>query len=60
MDFQWLRYSGNVTGYSLALELVKIFLNASFNEFERYLHRLRKVSELELEKPIKLRDGNSY
>jgi len=41
---------GNVTGYSLALELVKIFLNASLNETERYVRRLRKVSALELGK----------
>ena len=51
---------GNVTGYSLALELVKIFLNASFKETERYVRRLRKVIILELEKPIKLTAGNSY
>jgi ribose 5-phosphate isomerase B len=38
---------GNIIGYSLALELVKIFLNASFKETERYVHRLRKVSALE-------------
>ena len=30
----------NVTGYSLALELVKIFLNANFKETERYIRRL--------------------
>ena len=41
----------NVTGYSLALELVRIFLNASFKETERYVRRLNKVSLLELEKP---------
>ena len=51
---------GNVTGYSLALELVKIFLNASFKETERYVRRLRKVIILELEKPIKLTAGNLY
>jgi ribose 5-phosphate isomerase B len=51
---------GNVTGYSLALELVNIFLNASFKETERYVRRLRKVIILELEKPIKLTAGNSY
>ena len=43
---------GNVTGYSLALELVKIFLNASFNETERYVRRLRKVSALESGKQL--------
>lgn len=34
---------GNVTGYSLALELVRIFLNASFKETERYVLRLNKI-----------------
>ena len=42
----------NVTGYSLALELVKIFLNASFKETERYVRRLRKVSTLESENQL--------
>lgn len=41
---------GNVTGYSLAHELVRIFLNASFKGTERYVRRLEKVSALELEK----------
>jgi ribose 5-phosphate isomerase B len=45
---------GNVMGYSLALELVKIFLNASFKETERYVCRLRKVSALESENLVKL------
>ena len=40
----------NVIGYSLALELVKIFLNANFKETERDVRRLRKVSALESEK----------
>jgi ribose 5-phosphate isomerase B len=39
---------GNVTGYSLALELVNIFLNASFKGTGRYIRRLEKVSSLEL------------
>jgi ribose 5-phosphate isomerase B len=38
---------GNVTGYSLALELINIFLNASFKGTERYVRRLEKVSLLE-------------
>src|ERR1035437_1115390 len=46
---------GNVTGYSLALELIRIFLNASFKGTQRYMRRLRKVSALELEKPVSLR-----
>lgn len=44
---------GNVTGYSLALELVSIFLNASFKGTERYVRRLEKVSVLELENLVK-------
>jgi RpiB/LacA/LacB family sugar-phosphate isomerase len=43
---------GNVTGYSLALELVRIFLNASFKGTVRYVRRLNKVSMLESEKPV--------
>jgi ribose 5-phosphate isomerase B len=38
---------GNVTGYSLALELISIFLNARFKGTERYVRRLEKVSLLE-------------
>jgi ribose 5-phosphate isomerase B len=45
---------GNVTGYSLTLELVRIFLNARFKATERYVRRLRKISLLELEKPTNL------
>lgn len=45
---------GNVTGYSLALELVMIFLNANFKGTERYVRRLRKVSALESEYSVKL------
>ena len=44
---------GNVTGYSLALELVNIFLNASIKGTERYLRRLDKVSALELENLVR-------
>ncbi|MGA2408574.1 MAG: RpiB/LacA/LacB family sugar-phosphate isomerase [Bacteroidales bacterium] len=46
---------GNVTGYSLALELVNIFLNASFKGTERYVRRLEKVLVLELENLVRLR-----
>jgi ribose 5-phosphate isomerase B len=46
-DMNIICLGGNVTGYSLALELVKIFLNANFKETERYVRRLRKVSALE-------------
>ena len=54
-DMNIICLGGNVTGYSLAHELVRIFLNASFKGTERYVRRLRKVSALELEKPIRLR-----
>jgi len=43
---------GSVIGYSLAFELVRIFLNASFKGIERYVLRLNKVSMLESEKPV--------
>ena len=54
-DMNIICLGGNVTGYSLALELVNIFLNASFKGTERYVRRLEKVSVLELENPVKLR-----
>ncbi len=38
---------GNVTGYSLAFELVRIFLNASFKGTDRFIRRLEKLSKLE-------------
>jgi ribose 5-phosphate isomerase B len=40
---------GNVTGYSLALELITLFLTASFKGTEPYVRRLRKVLMLESE-----------
>jgi ribose 5-phosphate isomerase B len=49
-DMNIICLGGNVTGYSLALELVRIFLNADFKGTERYLRRLRKVADLELGK----------
>ena len=38
---------GLVTGYALAWELVKTFLNADFKAEERYMRRLNKVASLE-------------
>lgn len=38
---------GRVTGYSLALELVMIFLKARFRETERFRRRLGKITDLE-------------
>jgi ribose 5-phosphate isomerase B len=49
-DMNIICLGGNVTGYYLAHELIRIFLNASFKGTERYIRRLRKVSALESEK----------
>lgn len=47
-DMNIICLGGLVTGYSLALELVNIFLYANFKgETERYVRRLRKVRLLE-------------
>jgi ribose 5-phosphate isomerase B len=53
-DMNIICLGGNVTGYSLALELIRIFLNANFKGTERYVRRLRKVSALELENTFRL------
>jgi len=45
-DMSFFCLCGNVTGYNLALELVILFLNASYKHTERYLRRLEKVSML--------------
>lgn len=37
-----------VTGYELALDLLKVFLNAQFSSHERHLRRLAKLQSLEL------------
>jgi ribose 5-phosphate isomerase B len=36
-----------VIGYELAIELVEVFLKASFSSYERHLRRLAKVQALE-------------
>lgn len=41
---------GNVTGTSLAMELVQIFINAGFKNEERFNRRLNKVALLEKDK----------
>ena len=41
---------GRITGQSLALEIVKIFLSAGFSGAERHLRRVAKVAELESHK----------
>jgi ribose 5-phosphate isomerase RpiB len=38
---------GQITGYSLSLELVVTFLKATFKSEERFKRRLRKVALLE-------------
>jgi ribose 5-phosphate isomerase B len=45
---------GYVTAYSLALKLVRIFLNSTFKGTERCVRRLRKVLARELEISAKL------
>lgn len=44
---------GRVTGFSLAWDLVRIFLNASFKDDERFIRRLTKIDELEKKKLTK-------
>lgn len=41
---------GSVTGFSLAWELVQIFLRAAFKSDERFKRRIDKVMALEIEK----------
>ena len=38
---------GRVTGYELALDLIRTFLNARFKDAERFRRRLQKVAQLE-------------
>ena len=38
---------GRVTGYALALELVKAFLSADYKPVDRFERRLKKIAELE-------------
>lgn len=47
-DMNIICLGGKVTGYSMALELVNIFLNSDFKGTGRFLRRLKKVSKLEL------------
>jgi ribose 5-phosphate isomerase B len=46
-DVNIICLGGQVIGYSLAWELVQIFLNASFKGTRRLKRRLKKVSKLE-------------
>jgi ribose 5-phosphate isomerase B len=46
-DMNIICLGGRVVGYSLALELIEIFLNAAFKVTERFHRRLNKVIALE-------------
>lgn len=46
-DMNVLCLGGRITGFNLALELVLLFLNATFKEEERFKRRLMKISALE-------------
>jgi len=47
-DMNILCLGGRVTGYSLSWELVQTFLNARFKSDERFIRRLKKISDLEV------------
>ncbi len=49
-DMNVICLGGRVTGFELALDLVRIFLGASFKGDERFRRRLAKISALEKEK----------
>ncbi len=46
-DMNIMCLGGRVTGFSLSLELVRIFLNANFKSDERFVRRLDKINKLE-------------
>jgi ribose 5-phosphate isomerase B len=46
-DMNLLCLGARVIGYNLALELVQVFLDASYTKNERFKRRLLKVSQLE-------------
>ena len=46
-DMNVMCLGGRVTGHELALDLIRTFLNARFQETVRFRRRLRKVAELE-------------
>ena len=49
-DMNVMCLGGQVTGYALSWDLVRIFLNARFKGTERFSRRLEKVTELERER----------
>lgn len=46
-DMNIMCMGGRVTGYSLSWDLVQTFLNARFKGDERFIRRLKKISDLE-------------
>jgi len=48
-DMNLISLGGRVMGFALALDLVRIFLKASFRGEERFRRRLEKVARLEME-----------
>jgi len=46
-DMNLICLGGRVTGYNLALDLIKSFLGARFAGEERFRRRLAKVADLE-------------
>jgi len=46
-DMNVICLGGRITGYNIALELVLLFLNATFKEEERFKRRLGKINALE-------------
>lgn len=46
-DMNIICLGGEIIGYSLALELVSIFLSSNFKETGRFIRRLKKVIDLE-------------
>jgi ribose 5-phosphate isomerase B len=48
-DMNIMCLGGQITAYSLSLDLVRTFLNAKFNGAERFSRRLAKVAALEKE-----------
>lgn len=48
-DMNVICLGGRVIGYALALELIGVFLGASFRKIERFHRRLTKVTDLERE-----------
>jgi ribose 5-phosphate isomerase B len=46
-DMNLLCLGGRITGYAVAIELVRVFLDARFSGGEKYVRRLNKIIALE-------------